>query len=123
MEYKRSCRGHDRSWTDGGNGGSDVILQRCTDVRHASRFLEEKEGFEWKLGLNEICQYHLLGSTKQRLARYPQVIVSVFEQHCTFSHCELFNFTKSLFRAAKCAKAMFRANVVVPLNQSSSHLN
>lgn len=28
------------------------ILQRCTDVRHSSRFLKEKEGFKWKWILN-----------------------------------------------------------------------
>lgn len=41
------------SWSDGGNGDGDVILQRCTDVRHFSRFLEEKEGFKWKWILND----------------------------------------------------------------------
>lgn len=38
----------DYSWVDGGNQVGDVILQRCADVRRRSRFLQEKEGAEWK---------------------------------------------------------------------------
>lgn len=49
----RQKTGQDSSWSDGGNGICDVILQGCTDVRHFSRFLEEKEGFKWKWILND----------------------------------------------------------------------
>ncbi len=56
---KTKDRGQDYSWTDGGNGVGDVILQRCTDVRHSSRFSEEKEGFEWELTLNDGFQCEL----------------------------------------------------------------
>lgn len=56
---KTKDRRQDYSWTDGGNGVGDVILQRCTDVRHSSRFSKEKEGFEWKLTLNDGFQCEL----------------------------------------------------------------
>lgn len=69
----------DYSWTGGGNGGGDVILQRCTDVRHSSRFCRRKK---------DLCRNELWTIVSSVSAggscRSPSSLTAGLQQHTTY---------------------------------------